>query len=113
MPGLTVRLMRLANAALPSHPASGEISTTQGEDLERQFEFVQRQWLQSKSFHGLANQKDPLVGRCPPMSSTFTVPTAGGAIEITGLSAFTKVRAGGYFFLPSRSALLYLAGAGA
>ena len=82
------------------------------EDLERQFEFVQRQWLQFKSFHSLADEKDPLVGQCASGAGRFTVPAAGGAITVTGLSAFTTLRAGGYFFLPSRSALLYLAGVG-
>jgi cytochrome P450/deferrochelatase/peroxidase EfeB len=98
-------------AGSDGHDEKGLFFIALCEDLERQFEFVQRQWLQSNSFHGLADEKDPLVGQCPPNASTFTVPTAGGAISITGLSAFTTVRAGGYFFLPSRSALLYLAGA--
>ena len=39
MPGTTVRLMRLVNAVLPSHPAApDEISTSRGEDIERQFD---------------------------------------------------------------------------
>jgi NAD(P)-dependent dehydrogenase (short-subunit alcohol dehydrogenase family) len=43
MPGLTVRLMRLANAALPSYPASGEAWTMKGEDVEPQ--------IHSRAYH--------------------------------------------------------------
>lgn len=80
------------------------------EDLERQFEFVQRTWLDSNGFHGLA-QNDPLIGRCPANETrTFDIPTPGGTILATGLPQFVYVRAGGYFFLPSRSAIMWLAG---
>ncbi len=79
------------------------------EDLERQFEFVQRSWLQADGFHALKSERDPVVGQCPAGAGEFSIPTTGGTITVTGLSAFTTLRAGGYFFLPSRSALLYLA----
>lgn len=79
------------------------------EDLERQFEFVQRSWLQAEGFHDLNRESDPLIGHCPVGEGTFSIPTHAGTITARGLSAFTTMRAGGYFFLPSRSALRYLA----
>ncbi len=84
-------------------------------DLERQFEFVQQDWCNSSSFHGLTNEPDPIFGadtqdatsgsNCP---RTFTIPTAAGPIKLTALQNFVTVKAGGYFFLPSRSALTWL-----
>ena len=79
-------------------------------DLERQFEFVQRSWLNATSFHGLVDEHDPLLGgpiddtRCPG----FTIPTEAGPLRVTGLEAYVTLRGGGYFFLPSRSALAFL-----
>ncbi|MEW4448960.1 cytochrome P450 [Qipengyuania sp. JC766] len=78
-------------------------------DLERQFEFVQRNWLNSSSFHTLSGENDPLLGRKSEGCGKFTVPTSGGSIVLEGLSSFVSTRAGGYFFVPSRSALLFLA----
>lgn len=92
-------------------------------DLERQFEFVQQTWIGSPSFHGLPGERDPLLAQwpgpsaagedaCPHGGATtgaFTIPTAAGPIVLKGLPSFVTVKAGGYFFLPSRSALRYLA----
>ena len=38
----------------------------------------------------------------------FTIPTPSGPITLDGLQDFVTVRAGGYFFMPSYSPLLYL-----
>ncbi|WFU43464.1 cytochrome P450 [Bradyrhizobium sp. CB82] len=78
-------------------------------DIERQFEFLQQTWISSPSFHGLKDERDPLVGTSGPgKTGTFTVPTTVGPLEITGLQSFVTVKGGGYFFLPSRSALRFL-----
>ncbi len=84
-------------------------------DLERQFEFVQQVWSNSSSFHGLTNEPDPIFGADSPDPETgatcprnFTIPTAAGPIKLTGMQSFVSVKAGGYFFLPSRSALTWL-----
>ena len=84
-------------------------------DLERQFEFVQQVWSNASSFHGLTNEPDPIFstdtpdiesgGMCP---RNFTIPTPAGPIKLTGMQNFVTVKAGGYFFLPSRSALTWL-----
>ena len=84
-------------------------------DIERQFEFVQQAWANAPGFHGLSNEPDPIFGAdCPdPVSGetaprSFTVPTPAGPIQLTGMQSFVTVKAGGYFFLPSRSALTWL-----
>lgn len=76
-------------------------------DLERQFEFVQQTWIGSSSFHGLTGEVDPMIGS-PEKKAVFTIPTPSGPITLDGLQSFVTVRAGGYFFMPSYSALLYL-----
>ena len=84
-------------------------------DLERQFEFVQQVWSNSPNFHGLANEPDPIFGAYAPdpltdcpAARTFTIPTPAGPIKLTGMQNFVSVMAGGYFFLPSRSALTWM-----
>jgi Dyp-type peroxidase family len=78
-------------------------------DLERQFEFVQQTWLRSPAFAGLQNEPDPIVGWQEPKQRVFTIPTASGPLRLHKVETFVTVRGGGYFFLPSRSAILYLA----
>jgi Dyp-type peroxidase family len=84
-------------------------------DLERQFEFVQQVWSNSSSFHGLTNEPDPIFGTDTPdiekggsCPRNYTIPTPAGPIKLTGMQNHVTVKAGGYFFLPSRSALTWL-----
>jgi deferrochelatase/peroxidase EfeB len=77
-------------------------------DLDRQFEFVQQTWVNSPSFHGLRDEPDPMVG-WPSTDSHFTIPTTAGPVQLKDMKNFVTVRAGGYFFMPSRSALRHLA----
>lgn len=92
-------------------------------DLERQFEFVQRTWLNATSFHGLVEERDPLLGGPAAGPSDeersgdrvseaegggFTIPTAVGPVRVEGLQSWVTLRGGGYFFLPSRSAFAFL-----
>ena len=51
-------------------------------------------------------EPDPLLGT--GKDRQFTIPTASGPMELRGLPEFVSVKAGGYFFLPSRSALRHL-----
>ena len=76
-------------------------------DLARQFEFVQQTWLQSSSFHGLANERDPLTGGRSARAA-YTIPTRGGPLRVENLTSFVHTRGGGYFFLPGRRTLQYL-----
>lgn len=77
-------------------------------DLERQFEFLQQTWVQNLSFHGLGNERDPLIGSRTARNH-HTIPTQAGPIRLEGLPAFVRTRGGGYFFLPGRRTLRYLA----
>jgi Dyp-type peroxidase family len=73
-------------------------------DIERQFEFIQQRWLVNPSFHGLPGETDASLS-----SAKFTVPTEHGPVQLTGLHQFVTTRGGAYFFLPSRTALQFLA----
>ncbi len=84
-------------------------------DIERQFEFVQQIWANAPTFHGLAHEPDPIIGIDIPDPETnriasrdFTIPTPAGSIKLKGMQNYVQVEAGGYFFMPSRSALTYL-----
>lgn len=79
-------------------------------NIERQFEFVQQTWLNSTKFHGLFDEKDPLLGDQPADSGgVMTVPGAPVRQRVTGIPRFVTVRGGGYFFMPGINALRYLA----
>jgi Dyp-type peroxidase family len=75
--------------------------------LERQFEFVQRQWLGDGNAFGLGDDRDPIAGGGP----------RGGGIAIQGhppmflanLPQFVITRGGDYFLLPGRPGLRALA----
>ncbi len=78
-------------------------------DIARQFEFIQQSWLLGPTFHGLDGETDPFVG-CP---ARFTVMTGQGPLRLEGPARpLTRTIGGGYFFMPSRRALTYLAEAG-
>jgi Dyp-type peroxidase family len=77
-------------------------------DIERQFEYVQQTWISSNNFNGL-DETDPVTSTTArDGSGCFTIPMASGPLRVEGLSSFVTVRGGGYFFLPSKSALRFL-----
>jgi cytochrome P450/deferrochelatase/peroxidase EfeB len=79
-------------------------------DIERQFEFIQQSWLGASGFAGLTNEPDPIVSvKSGAASTRFTIPTSAGSLSLPGGESFITVHGGGYFFLPSRSALIFLA----
>ncbi len=78
-----------------------------GTDLERQFEFVQQTWINNPVFAGLFKEVDPLVGD-QAQAGTFTIEAEPLRRRVQGLGAFTRIRGGGYFFLPSVRALRFL-----
>lgn len=80
-------------------------------DIERQFEFVQQTWMDGASFHGLSGERDPLTGNRAGADS-HTIPTYQGSMRLKNLPAFVSTRGGGYFFLPGRRTMEYLASAG-
>ena len=86
--------------------------------IENQYEFVLRQWANDSEFAGAVrlhpNSKDPLIGTQDPAESIFVIPQANGGppIEVTGLSTFTTTKAAAYVFLPSITAINFIASLG-
>jgi deferrochelatase/peroxidase EfeB len=88
-------------------------------DIERQFEFIQQTWLQARTFAVLADEADPLISRrvaeadaalaTPKEHTILTIPTDLGPVALKGFTDFVRVHGSGYFFMPSRQALRYLA----
>jgi deferrochelatase/peroxidase EfeB len=107
------RILRRGRAYL--EPASDGGRATEGliflaacADLERQFEFIQQSWLGEPSFHGLTGEADPAVDSDGQLQD-LSLPDGRTVRRIRGIPDFVTVRGGGYFFMPSRSALHYLA----
>jgi deferrochelatase/peroxidase EfeB len=78
-------------------------------DIERQFEFVQQSWVRAPGFHGLENEVDPIFARSGEAPAAMTVPTPHGPIALRGMADFVTLIGSGYFFLPGRRALRFLA----
>jgi len=87
-------------------------------NIENQYEFVLSQWVNDSEFAGAVRlnpkAKDPLIGTQDPAESIFVIPQAGGAppIKISGFSSFTTTPALAYCFLPSITAIKFIAGLG-
>jgi deferrochelatase/peroxidase EfeB len=91
--------------------ARGLLGLFIGASLADQFEFLMTEWLNDGTFApGLGRARDPLCGAPGPEAGTFSIPLPGGPIVLDGLSRFVTTRGGAYCFLPSLTALRYLAG---
>jgi deferrochelatase/peroxidase EfeB len=84
--------------------------------IENQFEFVVREWLNSHEFVGASRlnpkSKDLIVSRnSDPEESIFEIPQANGGspLTVTGFSSFVTTQAIAYCFLPSITALKFIA----
>lgn len=75
--------------------------------ISRQFEFIQKMWINSGEFVDREDERDPVLGNQGP-DATFTMPGKPFKKRVAGLSSFVVTRGGGYFFLPSIEALRYL-----
>ena len=78
-------------------------------DLERQFEFVQQAWLNNPSFHGLSGEQDPVLGSGDAGTCGFTIATRYGPMRLSAVPSMVSTRGGGYFFLPGKRLLDFLA----
>jgi Dyp-type peroxidase family len=85
-------------------------------NIENQYEFVLRQWVNDAEFAGVVRlnpkSKDPLIGTQDPAESIFVIPQGNGGppITVTGLSTFITTKAAAYVFLPSITAIKFIAG---
>ncbi|WP_437299393.1 Dyp-type peroxidase [Sorangium sp. So ce426] len=78
--------------------------------IRDQFEFVMSEWVESGRFVAdLRGTKDPLIGNNDPAQSKLVIPSEGGDRTITGFSRFVTTRGAAYCFLPSITALKYIA----
>ncbi len=80
--------------------------------IERQFEFVQREWMNYGNDFRQGNDRDPIAGN-RETETRFVVQGGGGPANAPeqpmhicrGLPQFVTVRGGAYFFVPSLTAL--------
>jgi len=77
-------------------------------NIARQFEFIQQTWVENTKFHGLYDDKDPIIGDGDE-KHTLTIQRDPVRHRVKKLPRFVQMRGGGYFFLPSISALRRIA----
>jgi Dyp-type peroxidase family len=79
--------------------------------IRSQFEFVQQTWCNNPHFSGLHDNKDPIAGdaaRAGETPSRMTIPGRPG-VRTAALPRFVTVKASAYLFMPSLTALRFLA----
>ncbi len=125
-PGALVNRRRILRRGLP-YGESSKSSTDSGNhgiifmalnaDIERQFEFVQQQWIVYGNDFKLSNQKDALLGNhgndakgCPNGKMTIEGDKETGQPPFfcARIPRLVEVRGGDYFFIPSMTALRML-----
>jgi len=79
-----------------------------GSHLGRQFEFVQSEWLNGGEFLGLGDVRDPIAGRHSG-DGDYAFPGKPIPRCMRGLPQFVVTRGGEYAFMPSLSALRWIA----
>lgn len=72
-------------------------------------EFLQQEWINDGNFMGLDEERDPIIG-LQGDDATFTIPREPVRHRVHGIQTFNVLRGGEYFFMPSLSALKWLAG---
>lgn len=129
-PGALVNRRRLLRRGLPYGTSQentdqddgnhGIIFMALGASINRQFEFVQQQWINYGNDFKLANDKDPILGNHTTDHKGHSDGKMVFEAENDGdesprfccnIPRFVEVRGGGYFFVPSLTALR-LIGAG-
>lgn len=79
-----------------------------GAHLKRQFEFVQSEWVNGGDFLGLGDAKDPVAGAADG-TGAYSIPRRPIPRRVQGLANFVTTRGGEYGFMPSLTALRWLA----
>jgi hypothetical protein len=77
--------------------------------IRSQFEFVQQTWCNNPRFGGLRDNKDPLVGDQEGNGQPASFMTIAGSHRTSALPRFVTVSGGAYLFMPSLSALRFIA----
>lgn len=76
--------------------------------LSRQFEFIKTEWLNGGNFADLSTEKDPITGKNEG-DGIFTIPNKPFRRRVKGIPSFTLTKGGEYFFVPSMTALRWMA----
>ena len=71
-------------------------------------EFLQQEWINDGDFIGVGPERDPIIGRQEDGAS-FTIPREPVRRRVHDMQTFNVLRGGEYFFMPSISALKWLA----
>ena len=71
-------------------------------------EFLQQEWINNGNFMNLGNERDPNVG-LQEDGATFTIPKEPVRRRVHGIQTFNVLRGGEYLFMPSLSALRWIA----
>ena len=72
-------------------------------------EFLQQEWINDGNFMSLGSERDPVVG-LQEEGAPFTIPKEPVRRRIHGIETFNVLRGGEYLFMPSLSAVNWLAG---
>jgi Dyp-type peroxidase family len=72
------------------------------------FEFLKKEWINAGNFVGLGMEQDPIAGAHED-KGMFTIPARPIRRRLQGLERFTVTRGGEFGFVPSLSALRWLA----
>jgi Dyp-type peroxidase family len=108
--GTSVHRHRLLRQGLPYGSHLPADAAADDGAIARQFEFVQKVWINDGDFAGLGNDKDPMIGGNDG-SGFFTIPRVQPPRRrLKELPAFVSTRGGEYFFLPGIAALRSFAG---
>jgi Dyp-type peroxidase family len=76
-------------------------------DIGRQFEFVQQTWSNNPKFNGLYDNRDPIIGNNQG-TSHMEIPQKPFRQRLLELPRFVTVKGGGYFFVPSLTAIKFI-----
>ena len=71
-------------------------------------EFLQQEWINDGNFIGIGEERDPIIGR-QEEDAIFTIPKEPVRRRVHGIETFNVLRGGEYFFMPSISALNWIA----
>jgi Dyp-type peroxidase family len=74
-------------------------------------EFLQQEWINDGNFIGIGDERDPIIG-LQQEGAAFTIPRDPVRRLVRGIETFNVLRGGEYFFMPSISALKWLANLG-
>jgi len=71
-------------------------------------EFLQEEWINDGDFIGVGHERDPIIG-LQDDGAIFTIPRKPARRHLVGIETFNVLRGGEYMFIPSLSALKWLA----